>query len=163
MLSDPKGHCRAFIMELALALYLAHTLSRNNFRIWRCGVALRFQNKGDDVDREVEESKPGLGCLFLGVVLIGAFWFAWDVFIRGDQIDFAFRIDAMGCALIIFLGFILERRVIPKYREFRIRIKEILGTVTEIEETVTALKADRSELLERLSAIEEKLDLIRED
>ncbi len=51
----------------------------------------------------------------------------------------------------------------PFYYEFRIRAKEIDGKVSAIEETVAALKGDRAELLKRLSAIEGKLDLIRED
>lgn len=124
-------------------------------------MALRFQNKGDEVDREVEASKMGLGCLFLGIVVVGAFYFAWDVFIRGDQIDSALRSYIVGCALIIFLAFILERRVLPKYQEFRIRTKEILGTVNEVEKIVFAVREDHKELLERLRAIEDELRSLR--
>ncbi|MGA7885782.1 MAG: hypothetical protein WCA44_08575 [Acidobacteriaceae bacterium] len=124
-------------------------------------MALRFHDKDDDVDKEVEVSKMGLGCFSLGIVLVGAFWLAWDVFIRGDQIDFAFKSYAIGCALIILVAFTLERRVSPKYREFRIRTKEVFGTVIEIEKAISAVKEDQRELLERLRAIEEELHLLK--
>lgn len=124
-------------------------------------MALRFQKKGDDVDREVDESKMGLGWLSLGIVLVGGVWFAWDMFIRGDQIGVAFRSYAVGCALIIYVAFILERRVDPKFREFRIRTKEIYGMVSEIEKAVSTVKEDQKELLERLSAIEDELRSLR--
>jgi len=123
-------------------------------------VALRFQDKDDEVDREVEESKQGLGCLVLGAVLFGAFYFAWDVFISGRSINWAYR-DMGGFAVFVFVGVIMERLVVPKYQEFRIRTKEILGRLTEIEKTVSMVKGDQKELLERLSAIDDELRSLR--
>lgn len=120
-------------------------------------MALRFQNKDDDAEKEVEISKTGLGWLYLGIVFVGTLWFAWDMFIRGDRIDVALKSYAIGCALILLVAFIFERRVLPKYREFRIRTKEIYGTVAELENAVSAVNENQREILERLSAIEEEL------
>jgi F0F1-type ATP synthase membrane subunit b/b' len=65
-------------------------------------------------------------------------------------------------AFYIGLGFLFWF-LTPFYYEFQIRTKEIDGKVSAIEEAVTSAKEDRAELLERLVAIEAKLDDIQRD
>lgn len=123
-------------------------------------MALRFQDNDDDVDREVESSKVGLGWLFLLSAVFGAFYFALDVFISGKSVNWAYR-DMGWFAAFVFVVAIMEWKVVPKYREFRIRTKETLGTVTGVEKTVSAVKENQNELLERLRAIEDELRSLR--
>jgi hypothetical protein len=119
-------------------------------------VALRFQDKGDDIDREVKQSRPGFGCALLLAIVFGAFFFACDVFISGKSIADASR--RLGeFAVVVAAVLALEWFVTPKYQEFRVRSKEILGTVTEIEEAVSEIREDQEKLLERLRAVEEEL------
>lgn len=115
-------------------------------------MALRFQDKGDDVDREVKDATPGLRGVFLFAILGGAFYFAVDAvsaFISGRDISTSRDFAIFGAVFLFALG-VVDRFVGPKYQEFRIRTKEILGSVTKIEE-------DHRELLERLRAVEEEL------
>jgi DNA-binding FrmR family transcriptional regulator len=53
--------------------------------------------------------------------------------------------------------------VAPFYYEFRIRGKEIDGKVSAIEQAVIASKEGHAELLERLTAIEDKLNSIQRE
>jgi hypothetical protein len=120
-------------------------------------MALRFQKSDDgEIDRAAKEERA-TPLLIILLVLFAAIQggFTW---FRGESLtsyakDLAWWIG-FGTAYWMFS---------PFYYELRIRAKEIDGKVSAIEEAVAALKGDRAELLERLSAIEGKLDLIRED
>ena len=127
-------------------------------------MALRFQGADDDVDREVRKSRGdwlwpgrGVGSLLLFVFFVGACYFASDVFISGKSIDRAFRDFAITGSIFLVAVLVVEGLVIPKYREFRIRTTEILGTVNQIDKAVSAVKESQGKLLERLSAVEEEL------
>jgi hypothetical protein len=134
---------------------LKRVRGHGDFKTGRCNVALRFQ-ENDDVDREAKTSGTGLGCGLLSAVVFGAFYFAWDVFISRKSIDYASRhLGEFAIFVVAVLG--VQRLVGPKYQEFRIRTKEILGMVTEIEEVVSEVREDQKELLERVSAVEKEL------
>lgn len=64
---------------------------------------------------------------------------------------------------IFIAGFFALWLVSPIYREFSSRTKEIDGKVSVIEEAVNASKKDHAELLERLTAIEGKMDAMRRE
>src|SRR5271157_3302646 len=123
-------------------------------RTRRCSVALRFQDRDDEIDRAAKEERatPVLILFFvLFAAIHGVVW--W--FSGGSLASYAKDLAWM-------LGFGLAYWMLaPFYYEFRIRSKEILGTVTKIEEAVSAVKEDQKELLERLSAIEDKLRSLR--
>lgn len=118
-------------------------------------MVLRFQKeKDDEIDRAAKEERAMPVVIFL-LLLFAAILgvFAW---FQGKSLT-SYAED-----LVWLYGFGIAYWLLsPFYFEFRIRAKEIDGKVSAIEKTVAALKGDRAELLERLSAIEGKLDLIR--
>jgi len=126
-------------------------------------VALRFQLE-DDVDRKVNGG-PGLGCGLLVAFGIVAFFiasYAVDAFISGKSFS-AYKKDSLediaGCIVIAWLSWL----VVLKYEEFRARTKEIDGKVSEIEKVVGASRDAQTELLERLTVIEDKLDAVQRE
>ena len=128
-------------------------------------MALRFQEK-DAVDEEVKEQRSDgvrasiavYGFFFVLLALIfGLFdWFS------------AKSLKSYGEEIAWFLGFLwfisfADWLLSPIYNEFRFRTKEIDGKVSAIEKAVTASKEDQRELLEKLTAIEEKLESCRRE
>jgi hypothetical protein len=115
-------------------------------------MGLRFQGN-DEVDRHAKEERATGVLVFLVMLLAvisGAVdWFSGKSLVSYEE-EIAFYI---GCGLVFWF-------ITPFYYEFRIRTKEIDGKVSAIEEGLTSAKEDRAELLERLSAIEEKLDSV---
>jgi hypothetical protein len=113
-------------------------------------VALRFQEK-DDVDRAAKEERHA-GALLIVLVLYagidGAFtWF------RGESL----ASYGKNLAFFIVFGFVFWL-IEPFYYDFRFRTKETYGKVSAIEKVVTTSKEGHAELLERLTAIEDKLE-----
>src|SRR5271157_6172712 len=109
-------------------------------RTRRCSVALRFQDRDDEIDRAAKEERatPVLILFFvLFAAIHGVVW--W--FSGGSLASYAKDLAWM-------LGFGLAYWMLaPFYYEFRIRTKEILGAVSAVME-------DQKELQEKLSAIE---------
>ena len=118
-------------------------------------MALRFQGN-DEVDRQAKEERA-TGVLVFLVVLLAVICGAVDWFSGKSLASYEEEL-----AFYIGLGFLFWF-LTPFYYEFRIRTKEIDGKVSAIEEAVTSAKEDRAELLERLAAIEAKLDDIQRD
>lgn len=137
-------------------------------------MVLRFQER-DEVDRAAKETRATgvmVFVLVLSAVVTGAVaWFSGESLASYEKV----------LALYIGLGFV-NWLAAPFYHEFRIRTKEIDGKVSAIEEaanalmeshaavtvsriewTVNASREDLAELLERLTAIENRLDSIREE
>ncbi|MGA3371689.1 MAG: hypothetical protein ABSC48_08010 [Terracidiphilus sp.] len=113
---------------------------------------LRFQ-KEDDVDREVKEENrrtvPWMILFYIGLIA--------GVFGLSD-----FLISKLPKSLweelgVLFAIGFLCWLVVPVYEEFRIRTKEIYGKVSAIEEAVVSAREVHAELLERLTAVEDRL------
>ena len=128
-------------------------------------MSLRSQVK-DEIDKEVEEKKRAslmIDGLIVGPIVVvcysvvfGLFdWFTGKILKLYGQ-----EIGGMLAVLLVaaFAGWILS----PLYDEFRFRTKEIDGKVSAIEEAVNESKEGHAELLERLTAIEEKLTEIQD-
>jgi len=120
----------------------------------------------DEIDKEVEEKKRAslmIDGLIVGPIVVvcysvvfGLFdWFTGKILKLYGQ-----EIGGMLAVLLVaaFAGWIL----FPLYDEFRFRTKEIDGKVSAIEEAVNESKEGHAELLERLTAIEEKLTEIQD-
>ena len=126
-------------------------------------MTLRFQRE-DDVDREVKGG-PGLGCGLLaafGVAAIFLASYAVDAFIFGKSLS-DYKKDAFEEIAVGFVILWLSWLLVPKYEEFRLRAKETYGKLFVIEEAVNASKEGHSELLQRLAAIEDKLDAMQRE
>jgi hypothetical protein len=117
-------------------------------------VGLRFQDGHDEVDRAAKESRATgvmVFLLLLLAVITGAVdWFSGESLASYEK-ELAFYIG---------LGFVTWLAA-PFYHEFRIRTKEIDGKVSAIEEAVNSSREAHEELLERLTAIEKKLDAMQ--
>lgn len=106
-------------------------------------MALRFQEGSDEVDKEVrhERSIPlhlSLFAMIAAVVGVGS----W---ISGETMHSYLReMEFVG----IFWAIVWW--VAPIYSEYRLRSKEIYGTVTEISQAISALQ-------QRMNAIEDEL------
>ncbi len=118
---------------------------------------LRFQ-KEDDVDREVKEENrrtvPWMVLFYIGLV---AGVFGLSDWLR-SELPRSLWEELAGLFAIGFVCWL----VVPVYEEFRIRTKEIYGKVSAIEEAVFNLKESHAELLEKLTAVEERLAEIRD-
>lgn len=117
-------------------------------------MTLRFQDKHDAVDRAAKEERA-TGVLVFMVVVLAAIsgavhWFSGKSLASYEE-ELAFYIG---------LGFLFWF-LAPFYYEFRIRTKEIYGTVIENEKAISAVRKDQKELLERLNAIEEEMRSLR--
>lgn len=121
----------------------------------RCSVTLRFQDKHDEVDRAAKEERA-TGVLVFMVVVLAAISGAVHWF---DGKSLASYEEELG--FYIGLGFLFWF-LAPFYYEFRIRTKEIYGTVIENEKAISAVREDQKELLERLNAIEEEMRSMRQ-
>lgn len=119
-------------------------------------MSLRFQ-KEDDVDAEIKKIRGG-GALKVGALIVAmAVLSGIEDLIKGASLEhyekeLGFLFGAGS--LIWIVNFI--------YWEFRTRTKEIDGKVSAIEQAVIASKEGHAELLERLTAIEEKLSQIQD-
>jgi hypothetical protein len=117
-------------------------------------MALHFQEK-DDVDQAAKEERH-TGGLLIVLALYAAIDAAFTWF-KGESL----ASYGKNLAWLVGIGFVLWM-VAPLYYEFRFRTKEIDGKVSAIEEAVNASLEGRAELLERLTAIEEKLAEIQD-
>ena len=117
-------------------------------------MALRFQNEHDEVDRAAKESRATGVMVFLLLILAvitgAGDWFSGESLAYYEK-ELAFYI---GLAFVTWLA-------VPFYHEFRIRTKEIDGKVSVIEEALNSSREAQEELLERLIAIEKKLDAMQ--
>jgi uncharacterized protein YfbU (UPF0304 family) len=122
------------------------------FRTGRCVVALRFQDGRDEVDRAAKESRATGVTVFLLLVLAvitGAiYWFGGESLASYEK-ELVFYI---GLAFFIWLA-------APFYHEFRIRTKEIDGKVSAIDGALSSSREAHEELLKRLTAIEEAVNV----
>ncbi len=118
-------------------------------------MALRFQEK-DDCDQAATEERETGGLLIMLVLyaaIDGAF-----TFFRGESLA------SYGKNLAwITGGGLVAWTLLPRYYAFRSRTRETYGKVSAIEEAVNASKKDHAELLERLTAIEGKMDAMRRE
>lgn len=117
-------------------------------------MALRFQEK-DDCDHAAKGERETWG-LLTTLVLIAAIDGAFTWF-RGESLA-SYGKNLAWLIGICFVSWI----VIPFYHEFRFRTKETYGKVSAIEDALNAAKEDRAELLERLAAIEDKIDTMQQ-
>lgn len=111
-------------------------------------MTLRFQQT-DEVDRQVNEKRKTARWMVPGSLafMVAVYW------LRGES-PRSFWESLAGAIAFGWLWLIVE----PVYQEFRIRTKEIDGKVSAIEEVVNASKEGHAELLERLTAIENKIE-----
>ncbi len=118
-------------------------------------MALRFQEK-DDCDRAAKEERETGGLLII-LVLIAAIDGAFTWF-RGESL----ASYGKNLAWLVGIGFV-SWLIVPFYYEFRFRTKETYGKVSAIEIAVNTSKESHAELLERLTAIEDKMDAMQRD
>lgn len=123
-------------------------------------MALRFQ-EFDEADRELKkQSRRAEGTvvifLFVMAALLGTT--SW---IRGESMAAWERTIAILVGLPFF--WFVYTTLARFYTEFAIRAKEIEGKVSAIENTVDALKSTQSDILLKLTAIEDKLEAQRSD
>lgn len=114
-------------------------------------MSLHFQ-KEDEVDREMKEA--GITALWVCIIIFVLFaaidgLFAW---LGGSSLK-AYGRD-LGWLIVLILA---ASGAFGFYKEIRVRLREIDGKVSAIEEAVNAAKKERAGLLERLSAIEDEL------
>lgn len=122
-------------------------------------MALRFQAK-DEIDKKVEES-GGLWRFFWGVVFVViAVATGISALFTGKTLKEYGQDIGIWLACVLLVAFI-QQILSPLYEEFSLRTKEINGRVSAIEEAVNASKKSQAELLDRLTAIEEKLTEIQ--
>lgn len=122
-------------------------------------MALQF-NVEDDADREVARtigrSTSKLWWQMLFLCLYTAVMAAVPTyFVKVSQSGELFL---FGSIAFLWMVWLLDKICSNYYLEFRLRTKEIYGKVSVIEEAVNASKEEGAELLERLTAIEDKLD-----
>jgi len=118
-------------------------------------VALRFQGKSDEIERAAKEERntPALIIIFVLFAAIHGV-LAW---VQGES----FASYAKDLAWL--LAFCLTYWILaPFYYEFHIRTEEIDGKVSAIEKAVNASEEAHAELLEKLTAIEDKLGELSE-
>jgi hypothetical protein len=118
-------------------------------------AALGLRGKGDEFDGEAKEAVVtellfGIPFVLLFAVAIGVL--AW---IRGESLASYGRKMAWLIAVVVAYWILA-----PIYYELRIRAKAIYGKVSAIEQTTVALQEEREELLDKLAAIQERLDSI---
>lgn len=118
-------------------------------------MALRFQGT-DEVDQAAKEERATSRLILLFVFMAAiqgvSYWLAGKSLAEYEE-DLAW----------LFVFGIAYWFLAPFYYEIRFRTKEIDGKVSSIEEAVIAAKEDRTELLERLAAIEDKMDAMQLD
>lgn len=114
-------------------------------------MALRFQEK-DDVDRVAKESRATgvtVFCLLVLAAIAGATDWINGKSLASYEKELVFYI---GLAFVIWLA-------APFYHEFRIRRKEIDGKVSAIDGALSSKGEAQEELLKRLTAIEEAVNV----
>lgn len=118
-------------------------------------MALRFQ-EFDDVDREVKEHvRRGERSIVVTLCLLAGL-FGLVSWIRGESMASWER--TFACLVGLFFAWLVFSTLSSLSIESTMRTKDICGTVSEIQKTVSAVTEDHKEILEKLRAIEEKLD-----
>jgi Mg2+ and Co2+ transporter CorA len=119
-------------------------------------MVLRFQER-DDVEREMKTARFSVLPMYIVFfVLIAACYALVDWW--NDLSLKTYRKD-LGSVFVFLCVFWLATAL---YIEFRARLREIDGKVSEIEKTVNASKEGHAEMLEKLAAIEEKLTEVQQ-
>lgn len=130
-------------------------LTKSNGGAGRRGMALRFQGITplDEAAKENTKShfRWGVAFFVLFALILGVTYL-----VSGGSLH-SYKED-LGSAITTIFVFWL---VFTIYDDFRARTNEIYGTVAEIEKTVSAVKEDQKELLDKLSAIEEALSSLK--
>ena len=117
---------------------------------------MRFGGKDDDVDQAIKKERWTVS--LIGAVVFFAVIDGISAFFSGESLA------SYGRNLAWLIGFgIVVRIVAPLYYEFRYRTKETDGKVSAIEDALIDAKDGHVELLERLAAIEDKLDAIQRE
>jgi hypothetical protein len=120
-------------------------------------MSLRFQEHDDEVDREAaRETKRILWFTVIVLAFYAAIFGLLD-WLNGQSLK-SYEVGigvtvAFGCVPLL-VHFIIG--------EIRIRVKEIDGKVSAIESTVNESKEFHIELLEKLTAIKNRLDEIQD-
>ena len=118
-------------------------------------MPLRFQ-ASDEVDAVIRRDRLGFKAALILLFALGT-GFAIVGWLRGDSLNtFAKDCFAVWAGLIVWVW-----GVLPIYFEFRARAKEIYGMVSTIEQATIAANRERADLLEKLAALEGKVDSIR--
>lgn len=117
-------------------------------------MALRFQDKDDEVDRAAKLGwRVPVVVFVVMAAIVGVF--AW---VSGKSLHSYEQNIAVGIACFWAWWILL-----PVYWEFRARTKEIDGKVSTIEERVAASAISYADVSRKLSEIDEKLDAIRRE
>jgi hypothetical protein len=118
-------------------------------------MPLRFQ-EDDEVDRRVTETRKAALWLIGGILVLAAAWYGLDDWMHGGSIK-KYALELGGMIAVCWLGWVLY----PIYQEFRIRTKEIDGKVSAAELALEQSNERYTLLLDRLAAIEKRLDEIQ--
>lgn len=120
-------------------------------------MLLRFQ-EDDEADRETAKKRTrALYFIAFFLILYLAVCGLGDWLAGQSLKSFA---EAFGGLIVICC---LGGLIYPVYHEFRIRTKEIDGKISAIESAIYESKERNTELLKRLTAIENRLDEIRDN
>lgn len=119
-------------------------------------MALRFQHKGNELDRATNEDASFLFWVFMIVAVVVAAAFGVHAWLSDESFQ-SYGKDASA----IFVAALVVCLLFSLYSEFRTRTNEIYGMVSAIEKALNASKEGHAELLERLTAVEDKLDAMQ--
>ncbi len=129
-------------------------------------MSLRFQEK-DEVDREVEDNKRSgvafwliIVIPFAALVCIGAL-VEWLLGHRSSSHEAVIGLVVLVASLAPCI--VGEYLIAPVYKEFRTRTKEIDGKVSAIESSMNESIRLQKELLEKLTAIGNRLDEVQDN
>ena len=121
-------------------------------------MSLRFQKSDEDeVEWQVKKDRVSASwCIFIFVFFAAVFRLgAW---ISGESLK-SYERELGELIAFLFVVWMIS----PFYQEFRIRAKEIHGKVSAIEAAVNTAAEKHTELLERFSALEDKLDAMQRE
>jgi hypothetical protein len=129
-------------------------------------MMLRYQNK-DEVDQEVEAQTRSSAAfwLIMGVLfaVLAGVWVLVKWLLGHPLSSHEVAIVVIGSLSVPIISLAGEYMIAPVYKEFRIRTKEIDGKLSAVESVINESKERNSELLERLAAIENRLDEIQNE
>jgi hypothetical protein len=118
-------------------------------------MPLRFQ-EDDEIDRRVTEVRKAAMWLIVGILVLAGVWYGLDEWMHGGSI-MRYALELGGLVGACWLGWVLY----PIYQEFRIRTKEIDGKLSAAEKALEQSNDRYNLLLDRLAAIERRLDEIQ--